>query len=332
MHDLSSYNSFGLHVSAQNLIVVQSEAQLDEIDLEQVLILGKGSDVLFTDDYDGTVLIDEIKGVQIERDGPDYLVRAGGGVVLDELIAELVSRNISGMENLSAIPGTLGAAPVQNIGAYGVEIGDLIEEIEFYDLERHVLQTFDREQCAFAYRSSYFKEHKNDPLFISRVTLRLNSVFDPDLSYKGVRELDPKSPYELRTRIAQLRRQKLPDPQEVGNAGSFFKNPIVTEDKLKELHARYSDLPVYRTAQQGLYKLAAGWLIDKAGCRGITHGHAGTWEHQALVIVNRGGARPHEIVALAQYVRSEVANAFGILLEPEVRVYNRQGEISWEQL
>ncbi|MCR5535830.1 MAG: UDP-N-acetylmuramate dehydrogenase [Succinivibrio sp.] len=331
MFDLTPYNTFGLQVSSTAGYVISSKSDLRHITDADVLILGQGSDILLTEDIEGMVLIDNIKFCEISDEDDCYVVKVGGGNILDELIAKLVDLGISGLENLSAIPGTMGAAPVQNIGAYGVEIGKYIEDVECFNLISREVEHFSHEQCQFGYRTSYFKEHKEHKLFIMEVTLKLPKGFHPVLSYQGIREQEFASPKALRSKVVELRKQKLPDPKEIGNAGSFFKNPTVDAQTYQKLKARFPDLPAYPNAE-GSYKLAAGWLIDRAGCRGITHGKAGTWEQQALVLVNRGGAKPHEIVALARYVRAEVQHMFDLALEPEVRIFGSHGEISWEQL
>ncbi|MGN1281845.1 MAG: UDP-N-acetylmuramate dehydrogenase [Succinivibrio sp.] len=331
MFDLSSYNTFGLHVQAKEGIVVSSVADLKRIQSDRVIILGRGSDVLFTDDYSGTVLINQIKSLSVEHEGDKVIVKAGAGLELDQLIESLIEKGIYGLENLSAIPGTVGAAPIQNVGAYGVEIGDLIKEVSVYDLQRHIQETFTRQMCQFGYRSSYFKTNRSRPLVITQVVFELSEQFSPKLTYRGLSEEKFDSALSLRNKIVSMRRAKLPDPNVVGNAGSFFKNPFVNQDVIEKLKAKYDRIPVFE-AEDGMYKLAAGWLIEKAGCRGITHGNVGTWEHQALVIVNRGNAKPHEIVALAKYIKAEVLNKFGIELEPEVRAYDSLGEVSWDSL
>ncbi len=331
MFDLSPYNTFGLKVAAKEGRIIRKGSDLNNIDPAHSIILGRGSDVLLTADYDGMVLVNEIKSLRIIPDGDSFLVCAGGGNILDELIGRLVNAGLNGLENLSAIPGTVGAAPIQNVGAYGVEIGDFIEEVHARDLISGKELVFTREQCEFGYRTSYFKTHKERPLFITEVVFRLDRDFAPHLEYKGLADKEFQDALAVRSCVIELRRGKLPDPAVVGNAGSFFKNPVVDEKLVNLLRAEHPNMPVF-TSDDGRYKLAAGWLIEKSGCRGITHGNAGTWEHQALVIVNRGHAKPHEIVALAKYIQAEVANTFGVSLEPEVRVFGRRGEITWDQV
>ncbi len=331
MFDLCPYNTFGLHVHADEGILISSIADLRRVQADNIIILGHGSDVLFTDDYKGTVIINQIKDLSVEREGDDYIVKAGSGLILDDLISTLISRGIYGLENLSLIPGTVGAAPIQNVGAYGVEIGEFITEVKVYDLQRHIQEVFTKEDCKFGYRSSYFKKHKERKLVITQVTFRLSSVFSPKLIYKGLQDESFDNALSLRNKVIELRNQKLPNPKIAGNAGSFFKNPIVNTTFAQQLEKKYKKVPVYPMGD-GMCKIAAGWLIEQAGCKGITHGNVGTWEKQSLVIVNRGGAKPFEIVALAKYIMAEVYNKFGIQLDPEVRTYNAQGEVSWENL
>lgn len=372
MFDLSTYNTFNLAVSAREGRVISSVEDLENLDLpvsEPYIILGGGSDVLFTEDFEGNVLINRIGGISIERvpvastsasastsygvtagadtscgeklfvenqnsvgDDCFYRVRVGGGVVLDDLIVTLLKQGICGLENLSLIPGTVGASPIQNIGAYGVEIGDYIETIEAFDLKTGLRRVFSREECCFGYRYSIFKEKAFASYFITHVTLRLVKSFVPRQNYAGLQSYEFKDAFALREQVIFLRNEKLPNPKYVGNAGSFFKNPYVSAECVDALKAQYDgNVPCY-PLPDGNYKLAAGWLIDKANCRGIKHGQVGTWGKQALVIVNLGKAKPHEVLALARYVSAEVKSKFGIDLIPEVRLYGKHGEIAWEQI
>src|SRR5574344_877667 len=332
MFDLTPYNTFGLQVKSRDGVVITSVSELKRFHADSAIILGHGSDVLFIDDYDGSVLINQIQSLSVEKaEGDKFIVKAGSGLVLDDLIDSLIDKGIYGLENLSAIPGTVGAAPIQNVGAYGVEIGELIKSVVVYDLQRHIQEEFTKEMCQFEYRSSYFKKNKSRQLLITQVIFELSSTFNPKLSYKGLKEEKFSDAKALRSKVVELRNKKLPDPSLVGNAGSFFKNPIVSNDLADRLKAQYEDMPTY-PAQEGMTKLAAGWLIEKAGCKGITHGNVGTWEHQSLVIVNRGNAKPHEVVALAKYVMAEVFNTFNVKLEPEVRTFDSKGEVSWDNL
>ena len=331
MFDLERHNTFKMKVKAQNGLFINTAEDLAKLDTDKYLILGSGSDVLFVDDYSGTVLINAIKSLEIKHEGNFYKVRAGGGILLDSLISELVAKGAYGLENLSAVPGTVGAAPVQNVGAYGAEIGDYIESVEFFDLSTKKAGKLLKKDCLFAYRHSIFKEDFAKSWFITYVNFSLPDTFTPNFTYKGIAEEGLLSAKAVRDKIIALRSAKLPDPKLVGNAGSFFKNPIVDKDTVEVIKSQYQDVPVYPFAD-GLYKLAAGWLIDRAGCRGITQGNAGTWEHQALVLVNRGGARPCEIISLGKYICAKVKEKFAVDLYPEVRFIGKDGEVFWQDL
>ena len=341
MFDLSSYNTFNLTVYAQAGRVITAPEDLTQPLGGPYIILGAGSDVLFTEDFAGTVLINRIGGIELgskvdERGTPNdlgdhILVRVGGGVVLDELIDYLLDQGICGLENLSLIPGTVGAAPIQNVGAYGVEIGTFIAQIEARDVLSGKQVILSGEQCRFGYRTSIFKEQGWSSLFITHVTFKLPLKFTPKVNYAGLQSCEFKQARALRERVIALRNEKLPNPKYVGNAGSFFKNPYVSAQVVAQLKERYEQVPCYPQSD-GSFKLAAGWLIDKANCRGIKHGQVGTWGNQALVIVNLGGAKPHEVVALAKYVSAEVQNKFALDLVPEVRLYGKHGELSWDQI
>lgn len=331
MFNLKNYNTFNLTVYAQEGREINSVDDLTAPVTEPYIILGGGSDVLFTEDFAGTVLINKIAGLEIKEEIDCYKVRAGGGLILDDLIVTLLNQGISGLENLSLIPGTVGAAPIQNVGAYGVEIGSLIQSVEVIDLKTLKKSCLSAQECCFDYRYSIFKEYSHSSCFITYVNFKLPKCFKPVQNYAGLQSYVFNDALSLRERVIALRNEKLPNPKFVGNAGCFFKNPYVDSAKLKDLQNEFGSLPFY-PADNGNYKLAAGWLIDKANCRGIKHGQVGTWGQQALVIVNLGNAKPHEIVALAKYISAEVKSKFAIDLVPEVRLYGKHGEKAWEQI
>ena len=331
MFDLQSYNTFKMKVKAAKGLIIHDVSDLKLLVDDKYLILGSGSDVLFTADYSGTVLINEIKGLTIALKDEVFQVRVGGGMILDDLIATLIDKGICGLENLSLIPGTVGAAPVQNVGAYGVEIGNFIKSVEVFDLKDKRSFVLSGSECKFAYRSSIFKEDCARNWFITYINLEFSQRFVPNIAYKGLDLANPQDAQEIRRKVIELRKAKLPDPKFVGNAGSFFKNPIVDSTVVSDIKKEYPDAPVY-PAPNGKFKLAAGWLIDKAGCRGITQGRAGTWEHQALVLVNRGDALPDEIVALGKFICAKVKAKFAIDLYPEVRMIGKEGEVRWQDL
>lgn len=292
---------------------------------EPYLILGGGSNVLFVDDYPGTILHVSLKGISIVEDKDSVLLVVGAGMMWDQVVAYCVQHGFYGLENLSLIPGYVGAAPVQNIGAYGSELSSYFEFLEAINLKNGLTERFDRHQCSFGYRDSIFKNPENKHLLITRVGLRLSKDPIVRVSYHALEaELDRKgiknpSPADIRDTVIAIRRQKLPDPDLLGNAGSFFKNPLVSEKEHNHLLQRFPDLVSYPD-QQGNYKIAAGWLIDKQGWKAYRKGDAGVHDKQALVLVNHGKATGREILQLARQIRKDIWQAFGILLDTEVNI------------
>lgn len=305
---LKDCNTFGIDVKARRMVVLEPGDEVPTLEGE-VLVIGAGSNMVFTRDYDGTVIT--LSNTVHLSPLTSHLVTAWGGMVMDDLVQWTLDRDLYGLENLSAIPGTVGASAVQNVGAYGAEAKDYIESVEAYDLlERH-LCTFSSGDCQFAYRDSFFKHHPGRYLIL-RVTYRLSREFVPNLSYKALEGLPHDTAQQLRDAITALRWSKLPRPEEHGSAGSFFKNPVVDESTYQRLKAEYPDMPVYPG-----YKLSAGWLIDRAGWKGRTLGRAGVWPKQALVLYNVGGCTGQEVVALAQAIQQDVYDKFCVRLDPE---------------
>ncbi|MBO4549434.1 MAG: UDP-N-acetylmuramate dehydrogenase [Bacteroidaceae bacterium] len=326
-------NTFGINAEARLLITYDSEEALREALMrihEQyeglpILHIGCGSNLLFLNDYNGIVLKSNIKGIALKEETDDeVLVEAGAGEICDEFIAEAIHRGWYRMENLSLIPGQIGAAAVQNIGAYGVEVCDVIEEVKGISLKDGSEHIWRRDECKYGYRQSIFKEELWGKYAITRVTFRLSKHFEPKLQYGGLIKaigeagLSERSltAGQLRQVIIDIRRAKLPDPKEQGNAGSFFKNPIVSKEKAGLLLKEYPEMPHY-PAEKGV-KLAAGWLIEQAGWKGRSLGPAAVHDHQALVLVNKGGATGHDIQRLCEAIKQDVNKRFGIELEPEV--------------
>ena len=327
-------NTFGINVQARALFTYDSEEALRETlavihdkfaDLP-LLHIGMGSNLLFLSDYKGVVLKSCIKGIRLkEESGNEVLVEVGSGEVCDDFIAEALRRGWFGMENLSLIPGQIGAAAVQNIGAYGVEACDVIEEVKGISLADGKEQIWKCDDCKYGYRQSIFKEELWGKYAITRVTFRLNKHFVPKLQYGGLVKAveqagfteDSHTAEQLRQIIIDIRRAKLPDPAVQGNAGSFFKNPIVSKMKAEQLLSKYPTMPHY-PAEEGRVKLAAGWMIEQAGWKGKSLGPAAVHDRQALVLVNKGGATGKDIQKLCEAVKKDVANRFGIELEPEV--------------
>ena len=327
-------NTFGIEAEAREIITYDSEKALqeaialihDKYEGLPVLLIGEGSNLLFLSDYSGVILKSNIKGFKIKKETEDdVLVEVGSGEICDEFIAQAIQRGWYGMENLSLIPGQIGAAAVQNIGAYGVEVCDVIEEVKGISLADGTEHIWKQEDCRYGYRRSIFKEELWGKYAITRVTFRLSKHFEPKLQYGGLIKAVEQagltestlSAEELRQIIIDIRRAKLPDPKEQGNAGSFFKNPILPKEKAEQLFSEFPTMPHY-PAEEGKVKLAAGWLIEQAGWKGKSLGPAAVHGRQALVLVNKGGASGLDIQRLCEAVKKDVKERFDIILEPEV--------------
>ena len=327
-------NTFGIKAEARELITYNSEEALKEAIVRihdkyeglPLLLIGQGSNLLFLSDYKGIVLKSNIKGFIVKQETEDdALVEVGSGEICDEFIAQAIQRGWYGMENLSLIPGQVGAAAVQNIGAYGVEVQDVIEEVKGISLADGTERSWKRDDCRYGYRRSIFKEDLWCKYAITRVTFRLSKHFEPKLEYGGlIKAVEKKGLTEstltaeqLRQIIIDIRRAKLPDPTVQGNAGSFFKNPIVSKEKAEQLLFEYPTMPNY-PAEEGKVKLAAGWLIEQAGWKGKSLGPAAVHDRQALVLINKGGASGHDIQRLQEAIKKDVKERFDINLEPEV--------------
>lgn len=309
---LKPYNTFGIDVCARKLLVIEPGDEVPPLEGE-VLVIGVGSNMVFTKDYEGTVVI-LAKKSQFSISNSQF-VTAWAGTVMDDLIQWTLDHNLYGLENLSAIPGTVGASAVQNVGAYGAEAKDLIESVEAYDLQERRHCTFSNADCHFAYRDSLFKHHPGRYLIL-RVTYRLSETFTPNLSYKALEGLPHDTAQQLREAITEVRWSKLPRPEEHGSAGSFFKNPVVDEPTYLRLKAEHPDMPDAHRSDNG-YKLSAGWLIDRAGWKGRTQGRAGVWPKNALVLYNADGCTGDEVRALAAAIQQDVKQKFGVTLDPE---------------
>ncbi len=315
---LKPYTTFGIDVKARRMMMLEPGDEVPPLD-GNVLVLGEGSNMVFTRDYDGTVITLVHSLSLTTHHSP--LITAWGGMVMDDLVQWTLDHGLFGLENLSAIPGTVGASAVQNVGAYGAEAKDFIEDVEAYDLLEQRLCSFSNADCRFAYRDSVFKHHPGRYLIL-RVTYRLSSTFTPNLGYKALEGLPHDTAQQLRQSITDLRWSKLPRPGEHGSAGSFFKNPVVDEQTYLRLKSEHTDMPdahVLPTTHSPLptYKLSAGWLIDRAGWKGRTMGRAGVWPKNALVLYNAGGCTGDEVVALARAIQQDVKQKFGVCLEPE---------------
>ena len=325
---LRDRNSFGVEQRAAHLVEFETPDDLREIFARGIpprwMVLSGGNNVLFTEDYDGLLLTPVARQITIlEERGDTIRVRAEAGVEWDDLVEWAVGRGLWGLENLSLIPGKAGAAPVQNIGAYGCEAADTIRRVEMFCVETATMLTLDAAHCGFGYRESVFKHALKGRVVITAIELELSRTPRPRLGYGDVeREVEARGGATLRNireAVCAIRRSKLPDPAMLGNAGSFFKNPIVEAPVAEALLAEYHDMPHY-PAPEGRVKLAAGWLIDRAGMKGHREGNVGVHERQALVLVNYGGATGGEVIAFAHRVRQRVRERFGIEIDTEVNI------------
>lgn len=331
--DLKPCNTFGIAAKAELLARFGSAEDLrgllraPELGAKPRLVLGGGSNILFTRDFDGLVLLNEVAGIAVVREDDDHVdVRAGAGVVWHELVMHAVARGWGGLENLSLIPGKVGAAPMQNIGAYGVEIKDSFVALEALRIADGELVRFGLDQCAFGYRESFFKREGRDRFIILSVTFRLTKRahrirtdygnIQDELARKGIAQPTIK---DVSDAVIAIRRSKLPDPAVLGNAGSFFKNPVVEAGLAARIKAAHPDAPIY-PAGDGRSKLAAGWLIEQCGWKGRRLGPCGVHEKQALVLVNHGGATGAQVWDLSEQVLRSVRERFGVELEREVNV------------
>jgi UDP-N-acetylmuramate dehydrogenase len=327
---LKRFNTFGLDYKADCLIHLKNDKEIKaffngSISYKKpVVILGGGSNLLFTSDFKGTIIKPELGRIRIVRkEGDCIIISAGSGVVWDKLVEWCVARGFSGLENLSLIPGTAGASAVQNIGAYGVEVKDLIEKVKTINTHDGSVRVFNSDECEFGYRSSIFKNDLKGKYLITRVYYKLNINQLPNLNYgslkEEIRKIGKETTANVRQAVINIRRAKLPDPDITGNAGSFFKNPVIPESHAITLLKEFPDMPQYNDAR-GFKKLAAGWLIEKCGWKGKRIGDAGVHDKQALVIVNYGKATGKEIYDLSELIKNSVAGKFGVNLEREVEV------------
>lgn len=325
-------NTFGINISIYAFTRIKTKEQLVQVFEEELpyyskhLILGGGSNILFCSDYDGLVIKNEITGIEIVKENEEHVwLKSYSGTIWHDLVMYCVENNYGGIENLSLIPGTVGAAPMQNIGAYGVELKDCFVELEAIDIKSREVYIFNKEACAFGYRESIFKKEEKGRYFIYSVTLKLAKHPTVNISYGDIQKiLEEKnivSPgiKEVADAVIAIRESKLPNPKVLGNAGSFFKNPTVEKELAEKIQQEFPLMPVYPLADNYV-KIPAAWLIEQCGWKGKRIGNTGNHAQQALVIVNYGNATGNEIWEHAQHVQKSVLEKFGILLEPEVNI------------
>ncbi len=332
---LKPWNTFGIDRQAHQIVCAENTQQLlhawqTAVQSQQpVLILGEGSNVLFLEDFTGTVIINRIKGIDIKEEADAWLLHVGAGENWHNLVQLTLEKGLAGLENLALIPGCAGSSPIQNIGAYGVELQRVCSYVDCVELATGKPLRLSNEACRFGYRDSIFKHEYQDSHAITAVGLRLAKAWQPVLSYGDLTRLDPATvtPQQVFDAVCQMRTSKLPDPKINGNAGSFFKNPVISAEQARHLLAQFPHAPHY-PQQDGSVKLAAGWLIDQCQLKGTTQGGAAVHHLQALVLINTGQATSEDVVRLAHYVRQRVGEKFDIWLEPEVRFIGRAGEVN----
>lgn len=329
---LKAYNSFGIDVNASNFIELSSTQQLeglltDNSLIRPIRIIGGGSNILLTEPVKGTVLLNRLKGISILEEGEDYVqVEVQSGEVWHDFVMHAIDKGWGGIENLALIPGTVGAAPMQNIGAYGVEVKDTITSVCAWHIEKGEYANYSNEDCQFAYRDSIFKHKEKGKLFITSVTFKLSKKHTYNTSYGAIQEELAKQGCEqtsikaIADAVIAIRSSKLPDPKLIGNAGSFFKNPTIDAELYTKLIKKFPKMPSY-PVDNHRYKIPAGWLIEKCGFKGVKQGNTGVHEKQALVLTNNNGnATGVEIWRLSEEILQAVLSRFNILLEREVQI------------
>ncbi|MGF1708942.1 UDP-N-acetylmuramate dehydrogenase [Enterovibrio baiacu] len=335
---LKPFHTFGLDVHAKEIIDAQSPEDFlaiwrdDRYKTLPKLIVGEGSNLLFCSDFKGLVVLNRLKGISVSETDTHWHLHVAGGENWHELVRWTVEHNMPGLENLALIPGLVGSAPIQNIGAYGVELNDRCEYVDVLHLDSGDILRLSAKECAFGYRDSVFKQSLKHGHVIVAVGLQLEKAWEPVLGYGALSDLAAQPPVSAQAifdKVCEIRSAKLPDPYVLGNAGSFFKNPVVAASLGNKIKAKYPEMPAYPAGDHQM-KLAAGWLIEKAGLKGHKLGGAAVHEKQALVLINTGDASAQDVVQLAKHVVDTVYQSFGVELEHEVRFMGAEEETSLE--
>lgn len=338
---LKRYNTFGVAAEAEKIIVADSLDQIIQAYRESqargvpFLILGEGSNVLFTENFTGIVLVNRVKGKQIVESAHAWHLHVGAGENWHKFVEWTLDNKMAGLENLALIPGSVGAAPNQNIGAYGVELKNVCEYVDLLNLKDGTIRRMSNEQCEFGYRDSIFKRNYSIGYVIVAVGFVLSKQWRPVLTYADLAGLKAETltPRQIYDAVCSIRRRKLPHPNMLGNAGSFFKSVIVCEKIANEMLEKYPQMPQYRNSHDNAkVRIASGWLIEQCQLKGFRIGNAAVHERHALVLVNLGNALSSDIVALAKHVRHKVAFEFGVWLEPEVQFIGSNGYVNWKEL
>jgi UDP-N-acetylmuramate dehydrogenase (EC 1.1.1.158) len=334
---LTPHHTFGLPARAQAIVEahcvqdLQAIWQASDYHDSPKLVVGEGSNLLFCQDFEGVVVLNRLKGITIDNHADHYLLHVGAGEPWHAFVAWSIDNAMPGLENLALIPGCVGAAPIQNIGAYGVEFAERCAYVDIYHPDTGDQRRLSCDECQFGYRDSIFKTSAMQEWVITQVGFRLDKAWKPVLKYGALAELDSQqaTPKGIFDAVCAIRRAKLPDPSVCGNAGSFFKNPVISAEQAEVLKASSPDMPIY-PASSGQKKVAAGWLIDQCGLKGKRQGGARVHPQQALVITNVENAISDDVIRLAKHVVSHVYTRFGVRLEHEVRLIDQQGETTLE--
>lgn len=338
MQSLQPFHTFHIPVNAHKIIEINTLDQLKQAWAEAkaqnrpVLFLGQGSNMLFLEDFNGVVLINRLLGINHEEDDLFHYLHVNGGENWHQLVAWSLEQGMNGLENLALIPGCAGSAPIQNIGAYGVEFKDFCHYVDVLNLESGELFRLNSTECEFGYRESIFKHRYQKGYVITAIGLKLAKNWQPVLKYGSLVNFDPQriTAKQIFDEVCQIRQSKLPNPDEWGNAGSFFKNPVVSATQFATIQKQAENIPHFPQAD-GSVKLAAGWLIDQCHLKGYQIGGAAVHEKQALVLINKANASGDDVVQLARHVRKTVAEKFGVFLQPEVRFIAANGEVDSEK-
>ena len=335
MVNIKQLNTFGIDCQAELLhkVVHQDDFRKLSSDRDRLFILGGGSNVLFIDEITPDILLIDNKGISYEEQDDHVLVTAQAGIVWHELVVDTLKQGLSGLENLALIPGKVGAAPIQNIGAYGVELRDRFVSLTAYHFESRSFVKFKPSECQFGYRDSFFKTAEGREYCIWDVTLKLDKTFRPTLTYGGLTDLANHKNISANLvfeTVCHLRRSKLPDPAVTGNAGSFFKNPVVSSAQYEHLNREFPHIVAYPFENN--WKLAAGWLIDQAGLKGYRKGDAGIHDKQALVLVNHAHATGRQLIDMAKHAQASVVEKFAVKLEPEVNLISSKGRVNLDDI
>ncbi len=329
--DLKNYSSMALAASGKQLWIIENLDDIEDLrnglHMDSVLLLGEGTNTVFSEDYEGLILVNRLKGIQVTgKDSQNVSVSVAAGENWHGFVLWSLNQGFQGLENLSLIPGSVGAAPIQNIGAYGIEVENFIDYVKGFDLKTEEWKTFQNKECKFSYRNSLFKSKLRDRFLITEVGFKLNlDSSNLEFSYASLKDrlkeqgISKPNPRDISEAVIHIRSSKLPDPNEIGNSGSFFKNPIISSEEFQRLKKDYPEMGGFQTSD-GFYKVYAGWLIEKIGWKGKDLGGLGVHSKQALVIINHGNGRGEEIKELAEKLEKEVLNKFGIKLEREVRI------------